>query len=167
MKLTDLSDEQLETMAQNYRAAKKTVGGKFSYAEVLLELGRRSNAAYGGRAVLEAILQLCRSSPSKKTTYGDLYFALSKGSPWKGNATQGLMSKTLDKAAHYCIVNNLPMITALVVRATGKLDPSAIKNMYNFAKERGIDVGISPDGYIEREIREALRFVENQASLLD
>lgn len=152
MNIIDWTSEQIDTLVQRYRERGKTEGGKFTLPELLLEQKRRIPSKFGGDEVVRGIIALAGKSSTGLVSYGKLYNYLSGGLPWKGNATQGEMSRALDRGIYHCFQNSLPILTVVVVRQNGKLAPEAIQNIYNECKELGIDVGISPTLFIETQL---------------
>ena len=158
----DLSLEELQTMIQNYQRNKVAVGGIFTLAQLRLEEKRRAPSRFSGSEVVGGIIQLVRNSSDGLTTYGELYDLLSSGLRWKGNATQSEMSRALDRGIYYCAENSLPILTVLVVRQTRKLGPEAVQNIYDECKGIGIQVGVSPEIFIEAELKRCREFVASR-----
>ena len=66
-----------------------------------------------------------------------------------GNASIKKIAKDLIAAVHYCVVNNLPIVTVLVVQTqTRDLSDQAIQNIYNEAAELGVNTGPEPAKFI-------------------
>ena len=55
---------------------------------------------------------------------------------------------------HYCVTNQLPILTVLVVRGSNRrLTSEAVNNIFNECKELGIDVGTNPKTFVDEQIR--------------
>ncbi len=163
--IENLTDEELENFVNNYQRARKTEGGKYPLSSLVLEQEKRKKSHFSGRETVEAIIRLCRQTREHHVTYGTLYSCLAPRAVWKGNATQSLMSKVLDKAAYYCVSNQLPILTVLVVRVNGKLSEEAVLNIYNYAKKFGLEVGFDPIAYIDEQVHQSLKFVSGEIEL--
>src|SRR2546421_11576324 len=116
MGIENLTDDQLESFAANYRRSKRTEGGLYSLSEILLEQHRRSPSPFGTREVAAKILELARQSDDGFLTYGELWRSFCPDSPWSGHGTQQTIAQSLYRVIGYCVRNQLPIITVLVVR---------------------------------------------------
>lgn len=164
--IREVSDEGLQAAITRYRERKLTVGGPFSLAELLLEQKRRAKADFDGRTVVDAIIASARASVTHILTYGQLHEQLYPGRKWEGNYSQSLMSNALDKAVHYCVENQLPILTVLVVRKDDKgLSDQAIHNIYNECRDIGLNVGLEPEKFVREQIRMAKEWVSNSNQL--
>ena len=135
MGIEQLSDEQLDAFESNYRKAKKTDGGKYSLSEILLEKLRRKPAVFGTRRVAAKIIELAQQSEDGLCTYGQIWSEFRPNTP----------SSSLGRVVHYCVKNNLPILTTLVVQTgTRRLSHEAIQNIYNECRELGVSVGSDP-----------------------
>jgi len=114
MAITDLSDEQIETFINNYRREKKAEGGKFNLAELLLEQNRRRPSPFGVREVATKILELAHGSADGFVTYGDIWKAFRPNESWEGHKNLRIVADSLYRVIHYCVTNQLPIITVLV-----------------------------------------------------
>ena len=76
-----------------------------------------------------------------------------------GNKSQQIMGNALSRVVGYCVQHGLPIITVLVVQSGSRaLDPKAVVNIANDARDLGVEVGPEPDKFIERQ-RELARTV--------
>jgi hypothetical protein len=160
-----LSDHEISNFIKNYRKKNQNQGGIFTLKELLIEEARRSKSAFGDRETVVAIINLCRNSEDNRVSYGDLYNHLSAGAKWKGNATQALMSKVLDKAIAYCFKNSLPILTVLVVRTNRQLSSEAIENIFVTAKEMGVDAGLNAQNFVHIQTLNSVEFLNRQIEL--
>src|SRR4051812_27978326 len=112
----EFSNSQLETFIGNYRKHKKSEGGKYTLAELLLEQRRRTPSQLGTREVAGKIVDLSKHSADNLLTYGELWQSVRPGHPWKGNATQKIVSNSLYRVIGYCVANELPILTVVVVQ---------------------------------------------------
>jgi hypothetical protein len=159
MPIQQLSDQQLENMAANYRRSNRTEGGIYSLREVLLEQRRRSPCPFGTRELAAKILESSRASNDGFVTYGELWQSFRPHSPWSGHATQQIVANGLTRVLGYCVQNHLPMITVLVVRGENRqLSDAAVKNINDECKELGVDAGLNPRAFVEREIEKSKAF---------
>ncbi|MCS3764971.1 hypothetical protein [Bradyrhizobium centrosematis] len=162
MGIEQLTDEQLTAFEQNYRNKNATIGGKYSLREILLEKLRRNPNPFGTREVAEKIIELSHESQDGLCTYGQIWSAFRPETPWEGNSTQSVIASSLGRVVHYCVTNNLPIITTLVVQtATRKLSEKAIENIYNDCRELGVNVGISPQLFVDEQAKAARQLVLN------
>ena len=159
MLIGEWTTEELEILVQRYREKGIKEGGKFTLAELLLELKRRTPSKFGGLEVVTGIIDLARKSATGLITYGELYNHLSGGLPWRGLATVSEMSRALDLGIHYCVQNSLPILTVIVVRQTGKLTGDAVQGIYDECKELNVDVGISPETFVKRQLAMCQEFI--------
>ena len=153
MGIENWTDDQLALMEQRYRNANKTEGGRYSLPEVLLERRRRLPSVQGPREVAARIIALAKTSPDGFTTYGDLWKSFNPGIPWKGNYTQNLVAKSLGRVIHYCVSNNLPILTVLVRRNNKKLSNKAVENICNECRELGIQIETDHLAFVEQQAR--------------
>jgi hypothetical protein len=132
----------------------RTEGGKYSLSEILLEKRRRKPSAFGVREVAAKIIELAAKSEDGLTTYGDIWNAFRPGVPWEGHKTLRIVADSLYRVIHYCVTNQLPILTVLVVRGSNRrLTSEAISNIFNECKELGIDVGTNPKAFVDEQIR--------------
>jgi hypothetical protein len=144
-------------------ARSKTEGGNYSLSEVLLEKKRRTPTNFGVRETAAKIVELSAASSDGLITYGDLWNASRPHTPWQGNKTQKLVSNALARVIHYCVVNRLPIITVRVVNAQNrKLSSKAIQNIYEECKDLGVDVGLDPRGFVDRQFELSRALVADQ-----
>jgi hypothetical protein len=135
MGIEDLTDDQFENFAENYRRNKRTEGGKYSLSEILLEQRRRSPSPFGTREVAAKIIELARQSEDGFLTYGELWRSFCPDLPWSGHGTQQIVAQSLYQVIGYCVQHHLPIITVLVVRGTSRrLSSEAVQNIYEECK---------------------------------
>lgn len=159
MSLKDWSLDQIETLVARYRSRGLTEGGQFSLSELVLEQKRRIPSHFSGLDVVNSIVGLARKSTDGFITYGQLYHVLSGGLKWKGNATQREMGLALERGIGYCVDNQLPILTVLVVKKTGSHSPEAIQRIYDEAREMGLDVGLDAESFVASQIQLSRKFV--------
>src|ERR1700687_4789613 len=156
MSIDDLTNDQLKTLAENYRRKNRTEGGKYSRKEVLLEQRRRSPSPFGTREVAAKIVELARESNDGFLTYGELWRSFRPDLPWSGHGTQQIVAQSLFRVIGYCVRHQLPIITVLVVRGTSRrLSAEAIQNIYNECKELGVETGPHPEAFVNDQIKKA------------
>lgn len=151
MAVESLSDVQLQSLIDNYRRNGVTEGGTYPLGEALLEQRRRVPTPVPIATVFDHILALSAQSPDGLLTYGDLWKVCFPGKPWVGNAPRAIVAKLLYRVIGYCVDKGTPIITTLVVRKSPRrLDPSAVKNIYEECREFGVDVGdLGPEKFCE------------------
>ena len=67
--------------------------------------------------------------------------------------TLRVVADSLYRVIHYCVTNDLPILTVLVVRSNNrKLSGDAVKNIYNECRDLGVDVGLDPDAFVQTQI---------------
>jgi hypothetical protein len=153
MSISDLTDRQLDIWEANYRRAHKTEGGKYTLSEILLEKKRRKPSAFGVRELAVKIIELATLSEDGLVTYSDLWNAF-RPDRWTGHKSLAIMSDSLDRVIHYCVTNRLPIVTVLVVqKGTRTLSEKAICNIYDECRELGVDVGVDPSKFIDKQTK--------------
>lgn len=158
MGIEQLSDEQLDAFESNYRKAKKTNGGKYSLSEILLEKLRRKPAVFGTREVAAKIIELALQSKDGLCTYGQIWSEFRPNTLWEGHKTLAVVAASLGRVVHYCVTNNLPILTTLVVQTgSRRLSHEAIQNIYNECRELGISVGTDPEAFVQTQAELARR----------
>lgn len=163
MAITDMTDNQLDVFEANYRKEKKTVGGKYSLSEILLEKKRRKPSEFGTREVAAKIIELANKSSDGLCTYGSIWSAFRPDAPWEGHKTLRIVADSLGRVIYYCVINKLPILTTLVVQAgTRRLSPGAIRNIYNECRDLGVDVGLEPEAFVSDQVRLSRSFVINE-----
>ena len=85
--ITQLTDEQLQAFADNYRSKDKIKGGKFALSAVLVEQMRRKPTVFGVRETASKIIELAQKSPDGLCTYGEIWSAFRPDEPWVGHRT--------------------------------------------------------------------------------
>ncbi len=153
MPISDLSATALNSFEANYRRANRTEGGKYSLSEILLEKRRRTPSAFGVREVAAKIIELAALTDDGLVTYGDIWNAFRPGIPWEGHKTLRIVADSLSRVIHYCVTNQLPILTVLVVRASNrKLTNEAIQNIFNECRELDVSVGSDPKTFVNTQI---------------
>ena len=156
--ISALSNEQLASFQRNYDAKGVDTGGLYSLAEIKLELLRRKPSDLDPRKLLSRIIELARCSKDGLVTYGELWQDFHPGKTWRGNADQQVIGNALARLVAYCIDQGLPIVTVLVVQKNGrKLSDQAIDNIFNEAKELGVETGADARVFVEGERERALR----------
>lgn len=147
--ISSLSDKQLANLENNYFAKGVETGDLYSLAEVRIEKLRRMPTTLDTVAVARTIVGLSKASDDNLTTYGELWKHLNPGQPWKGNATQQLVTNALARVLAYCVTHGMPIITVLVVR-TGerRLSELAIQNIFREAQGLGVQTGPDADAFV-------------------
>jgi hypothetical protein len=154
--IQELTDQQLLNFIKSYGRAGKTEGGKFSLAQLHVERLRRSPSERSPHEVLKFVVEEARKDPSGTTTYGRVWEFLRPGAPWQGNHSGKLVGSTLGAVIAYCIRNDLPLASTLVVRSgSRKLSPEAIDAIYQDAKLYGLAVGPIPSDFVRQETERA------------
>ncbi len=129
MRISDLSDKELDRFEASYRRENKTKGGRFSLSEILLEKKRRKPSPFGVREVAAKIIELAALSNDGLVTYGDIWNAFRPNVPWEAHKTLRIVSDSLSRVIYYCVINRLPILTVLVVRSSNrKLSSKAVEN---------------------------------------
>lgn len=156
--ISELSNEQLANFQRNYDAQGVQTGGLYSLAEIKLELLRRSPSNLDPRKVASRIIELARDSDDGLVTYGELWQDFHPGEVWRGNADQQVIGNALARVVAYCIDRGLPIVTVLVVQKSGrKLSDQAIDNIFNEARDLGVETGPSARKFVDRERERALK----------
>lgn len=158
MTIADLSAKELDNLEANYIRLGKTTGGKYSLHEARLEKLRRQPNPFGTRESFIKIIELAKDSTDGKLTYGDLWSAFRPDEKWKGQGTATIVKQALGRVAVYCVDHGLPIVTVLVVHSGNReLSAKAKENIFNAARDLGVDVGVDPEAFVERQIVGAMR----------
>ena len=149
MQICELSDRQIGSFIENYRARDAEVGGKFPLSELLLEQKRRIVSPFPPEETARTIVRLAHHSADGLVSYKEVWEVFRPGKVWTGNAPRSEMAKALGRVIAFCIDGGLPIISTLVVRS-GSRDHSdeAITNIYNEAKSLGSTVGPDPKAFV-------------------
>ena len=125
------TDVQLANLVENYRKRNATTGPLGDIRDIKREQLRRQ-FGNDGEHVVAAIQNLCRISADGQTTYKALYKYLHPELQWIGHKSVKIIMRALGAANLYCISNNLPIYTTLVVQsATHELSENAANNIFN------------------------------------
>lgn len=165
MSIEDWSDEQVSNLEQNYRRADKIDGGKYSLAEVLLEMRRRNAGALDSFEVYRVICEKSAASADGLVTYGEIWQYFFPDTPWSGNNPRKVIGKALGGVIYYCHTHDLPLMNVLVVRkGTRKLSAEAIQNIWQECKELGRNPGPDQEKFVLGHMEDAK---EHAKSLCD
>jgi hypothetical protein len=166
MGIEQLADEQLDTFESNYRKAGKTDGGKYSLSEILLEKLRRKPTVFGTQQVATKIIELAQRSDDGLCTYGQIWSAFRPDTPWEGHKTLSVVASSLGQVVHYCVTNNLPILTTLVVQTgTRRLSQDAIQNIYKECRDLGVSIGHDSEAFVSTQAELARHFALNDLPL--
>jgi hypothetical protein len=158
-----LTDRQIADVIRRYREKGLTEGGPWSLAELLMEQRRRIKSDLPTVAVAKKIIELASASADGLTTYKEIWTAFRPGEDWVGNKSQQIVANALARVVEYCVRTGLPILTVLVVQSAGRrLDPKAVANIYNEARELGVTTGADIPSFIENEREQARRVVAAQ-----
>jgi hypothetical protein len=152
----ELTDEQLENIVNNYERNNVSVGGPYSLRQVKLEQLRRINPAFPPRDVAKFIIERSNQSDDGFVTYLDIWKHFKPQEPWHGHKSLREIMNVLGAVVHFCVNNNLPVITSLVVRTnTRKQTENAVENMYEEAKKFGMNVGLVAADFVSQQQSES------------
>lgn len=155
--LGDLTAHEIRTMIKNYDASGKVAGGKWSRAELALELDRRKPVVFPPKDLAMKILSLCRHSPDQRVSYGAVWLAYNPAPLPKG---QGWVNKVTDALAvlgAWCVDNDLPILSTLVVNnTTRELKDAACENVWNYIKVIKGDTSSSAREFVDEQARLAM-----------
>lgn len=160
--VTHLTDGELASLEHNHISKGVTVGPLYTLREIRNELMRREARGYDGKHVTRTIMELCASSPHFVVTYGELYKALHPTEEWSAHGSLNKIKRSLGACILYCVENDLPIISTLVVRASDNdLSDGAKTNIYNTCERLGHDVGGDPEDFVLRNTIAAMYIVQN------
>jgi len=150
--IEDCTDKELEALRNNYHNKGKTEGGPYTLPEVNRELLNRRASDMDGKTISEAIVKLATQNENGFTSYGELFKEIHK-KDFLGNNSQRIISADLDRAIHYCISENWPIVTTLVInQSENDLTPKAIENIYDSCRELGLEnMPLSKEEFIRSE----------------
>lgn len=163
MTIEDLNPDQIASIIRRYRERGLTEGGNWSLADLLMEQRRRIKSDLPPVEVARKIIEQASASTDGLTTYKDIWSAFRPGEDWIGNKSQQIVANGLARVVEYCVRNGLPILTVLVVQSGGrKLDPKAIANIYNDARELGLPVTGDMQAFIDDQREKARAVVASQ-----
>jgi hypothetical protein len=166
MGIESLTDRQVSLMISRYEERDLTEGGRYSLAELKLEQLRRVHSPLPHVEVARKIVELAEQSEDGLITYRDIWEAFRPGEPWRWPVSNNSVNPSLARVVEYCIRNQLPIPTVLVVQeGKRKLSPEAVQNIYGEARALGVDVGLDAEVFVDRERERARQVVS--ASLPD
>jgi len=152
MELKDLTDQQINNFIANYEKSGKVEGGKFTLSELRLERQRRIVSPFPPAETAKAIVEMAQTSKDGLVSYKEVWQRFRPNAVWTGNAPRAEMAKALGRVIAFCIDNELPILTALVVKgSTRSHSPEAIQNICNEARSYGINVGIDPHEFVKNQ----------------
>ena len=152
----ELTDEQLENIIKNYERNNVSVGGPYSLRQVKLEQLRRIKPTFPPREVAKFIIERSNQSVDGFVTYLEIWKHFKPQEPWHGHKSLHEIMNVLGAVVHFCVNNNLPVITSLVVRTnTRNQTENAVENMYEEAKKFGMNVGLIPDEFVSQQQSES------------
>ena len=152
-----LSDSELKAIEENYRKKEAVEGGPYPLSIVLLERLRRRPCELNPRLVSEFIINQSKKELDQLITYGQIWDHFLPDQKWTGHKSLKLISDVLYKIVYLCVINNVSIITTLVVQANIRtLSDEAIQNIYHTAKELGVSVGSDPCAFVENHRRNSL-----------
>lgn len=158
MTIANLTAKELNNLEANYVRLGMTTGGKYSLHEARLEKLRRQPNPFGTRESFIKIIELAKGSTDGKLTYGDLWAAFRPNEKWRGQGTATIVKQALGRVAAYCVDHGLPIVTVLVVHSANReLSTKAKENIFNAARDLGVDVGADPEAFVEQQIVGAMR----------
>src|SRR5690554_5203573 len=139
--LHELKVDEIKRMIVNYDNAGVVTGGKWSRAELLLEIERRKTTVYEIIKLARLILDGAQRSETKRITYKQLYEVWHNKPPPVGYSWVGQLTGGLEVLGIWCFDRDLPLINILVVNATtGEVKEETVEKMWEAAKERGKQV---------------------------
>lgn len=167
MSIENLSDDELDTFIQNYRAAGRTEGGRYSLKELCTEQLRRNGRNYNGSDVVNAILKISRKSERGLVSYGNVWSHFYPDREWIGNNTQREVGNMLAAAIYYCALHKLPIVTCLVVRETEQqATENAKENIFRTARDCGVDTGPDIHAFYQSQLNASLQLAQSSDSLI-
>lgn len=163
-RLAKITDSALKDLIERMRAATDTSKAPYKLSDLLAEEHRRQPiGVFPTVETAEKVIELTRASETGVTTYKAIWSAFRPDEPWKANASLRQVTNALSRVGFYCIRHGLPQIQTLVVNgARGELTDDARDNLYNAAKERGMDVGPDRDAFIDEQQRLSRQLVADQ-----
>ena len=163
MGIQDKTDEQLKNLVNNYKRLEKTEGAIYSLAEVHLEIQRRLGKAYNGRDAALKIVDLARQSDDGLVTFLDLWKSFYPEQEWVGHKSVREVMTILGSAAYYCATfpgGPWPIVTAAVVQSSKRVVTRRAKeNIFNAAKDCGLDTGSDIEGFYQIQLEGTKKLV--------
>ncbi len=149
-RIAAIETRALKNLIARMRQARDTSKAPFSLPELLAEEHRREKVGiFPTVATAQKIIELVRASDTGVITYLDVWEAFRPDQPWQAHKSRNEVTNALDRVSFYCIRHGLPLLVTLVVnKGQGKLTDDAKSNIFNAAKERGVEVGLDRDAFI-------------------
>jgi hypothetical protein len=124
-------------------------GGHFSVGEAIT-----------GPELFAKIQELAPSSADGFVTYGDVWTSLRPEIPW-GLTAKNEIGHAMGRLTNYCAVNNLPIMSVLLVNAKDRaMTDKAAENIFQACKVLGLDVGSDSKAFIKTQIGNARSFLD-------
>lgn len=150
--LSEYSPRELQSFIRKYEDAGLLEGGVYTLAELKLELLRRNPSPKSPREIFQFIVEHTGKHPAGNVTYGEVWSFLFPDAEWQGNHSGKTVGNALGTVIAYSVRHGLPIVSTLVVRSgSRRLSTQAIQNIYNEAKLYGVEVGLSPKEFVDRE----------------
>lgn len=158
--ISEFSDRELDNLITNYRKSGKEEGGVYALAEVRLEKARRIKSPFPPRDVAKVIVESAQQSDDGNVTYKEIWLAFRPDDDWMGNMSQTEVGNALGRVIAWCVDNQLPILSTLVVRSDSrKHTAQAEQNIYDEAKNLGVDVGIHPRMFVQGQAEKARKLM--------
>ncbi|UTW59783.1 hypothetical protein KFE96_05630 [Kordiimonas sp. SCSIO 12603] len=164
MSLKNWKKKDIESFIANYKRLGKTEGGKYSLAELEEELRERKakSANLEPKYVLSQICELSKKSKNGFLFYGDLWKRIFPDEKWSGHKSLRKIADELYAVIRYCVKNDLPIMTALVINSVTKdLTEEAIQNIYEECLREGKVISVSAEKFVRSEVLRAKEFAQN------
>ena len=152
MDIREWTIKQIKNLIANYDRLNRTEGGPFSRAESMLELERRAGGDFDGYDVTKVIPKIQDNTENELVRYRDIWAHYFPEKPWTENYSGRIVGRALHAAAYYCAFNNLPIVTALVSQANGRVTDQAKQNMFDNAENWGVASGTNAADFYEINI---------------
>lgn len=153
MSIENYPADKMVNLEANYRRLEKTEGGTYSLFEIETEKVRRRQSAHDGRDITSRLLRLAKESADGLVSFKELWDETYVGVTWSGQGCYSEIRKSIDAAAEYCLKNELPYVTALLVNDSTREHPNDGKtNMHETAIRYGRTVPDDVERFIAQEI---------------
>ena len=105
---------------------------------------------------------MAKISSDGLVTYKQVWNEFKPDQAWQGNASQQQVANALGRVIAYCVDNQIPIVTTLVVRSdTRTHTDQAISHIYNEASSLGVDVGVDAQSFVNDQQHKARSLKES------
>lgn len=153
--LQTLSDDDLNRMENNFKKAPSKFLGRspskdirYSLEDIRVEKRRRLGKL---TVYYNQLLARMRKTENGLITYKETFATRFDGEAWHDRKSSRMLKKFMDDIIQYAVAYRMPILTAGIVKTSGKLSPQALINIFERARELGYSPVPSPEALVKLE----------------